>query len=371
MADVTNDFDLLGFAGVLLIAWLRRLPSPLVWPRRDSGTACGAGLVLAAVLFASTALALGADEAPVYPGLKPDQFMKRWLVLKCLPVTGQKKDLPDEAALRRAFAKDNLFDADKTQPHDGMKQQVGDQELAWRLVKLENDIVDLKAGSKATDFAIAYAWAEIDMPEPAKGVLGVGSDDAVKVWLNGKLVHEHWVGRSCRIDDDVVPVAFVRGKNRLLLKVQNFIREWGFCCRLMSEPSQAQKLITAVRENPDPDALGQLLDQGLDVNSRNAFGLTAIQAARLRGDMELVEFLAGRGADAKAKPPSPERLTDGSSKACSTLKALGPRCGWPATGGHCSKKAMAWLTSNITCRSRPKPGSALARSPSNSPRRPS
>ena len=80
---------------------------------------------------------------------------------------------------------------------------------------------------------ITYAWAQIEMPEERQAVLGIGSDDGVKVWLNGELVHEYWVCRGVGIDNDRVPVTFKKGMNQLVLKVQNQGGPWGFCCRLL------------------------------------------------------------------------------------------------------------------------------------------
>ena len=36
-------------------------------------------------------------------------------------------------------------------------------------------------------------------------------------------------------DNDRVSVSFRKGKNQLVLKVQNVIDPWGFCCRLLDE----------------------------------------------------------------------------------------------------------------------------------------
>ena len=66
-------------------------------------------------------------------------------------------------------------------------------------------------------------------------VLGIGSDDSVKVWLNGELVHQNWTTRGVGIDNDRVPVTFKKGMNQLVLKIQNQGGPWGFCCRLLEE----------------------------------------------------------------------------------------------------------------------------------------
>lgn len=68
-------------------------------------------------------------------------------------------------------------------------------------------------------FLIAYVRAQIDMPEETRAVLGIGFDDSVKVWLNGRLVHDRWEIRGVIPDDDRVPVAFKKGSNQLVLKI--------------------------------------------------------------------------------------------------------------------------------------------------------
>jgi len=269
---------------------------------------CGR-IALAATLLAVTMSATAAQTA-VYSGLKPDEFMKNWLVLGPIPVSSVKS--PDELTQKKAFADDLLKsiggEAGIT-PGATAKLVVGGVDHVWRLVESTSDIIDLTVAKTPEEFSIAYARAEIEMPEAAKGLLGIGSDDGVKVWLNGKLIHENWIGRAPRPDDDIVPVEFRKGANHLLLKIQNMQGPWGFVCRLMSSESQAQKLI-AVARNGDLDATKLLLARGVDINSRSPAGLTAVQAAKLRGQRELVEFLVARGADAKAPIPPPDKLVD-------------------------------------------------------------
>lgn len=237
--------------------------------------------------------------------------MTKWLVLAPIPVSDEKS--PDEAAQKRAFANDLLASAGgegRVQPMNGAKVAISGKDHTWRLVASSNDVIDLKAAPSPEEFSVAYAWAEIDMPQAAKAVLGVGSDDGVKVWLNGNLIHENWVGRAAHPDDDVVPVEFQSGRNGLLLKIQNMRGPWGFVCRLMGSESQAKKLVTAAARG-DVDAVKLLLDRGVDVNHRAPSGLTAVQSARLRGQIEIVDFLVSKGADARAPLPPPDKLVDG------------------------------------------------------------
>src|SRR6185503_12577282 len=157
--------------------------------------------------------------------------------------------------------------------------------------------------------SIAYAWSEVELPTATKGLLGIGSDDAIKVWLNGKLVHENWAIRATTPDDDVVPVEFQRGKNTLLVKVLNVEGAWGFALRLIGSKVQGETLARAAAAF-DIEALERDLDLGMDVNATGDVGLTALQNAKLQGNTEVARFLASRGANDSAPLPPPEQLVD-------------------------------------------------------------
>jgi isopenicillin-N N-acyltransferase like protein len=187
----------------------------------------------------ASGLLWGTGCTPGQPALSSDGVVQRWLVLKPISIPKTNGRTPDEAAQKAAFARDWLQTAGgeaNVQPRPGKKVTLDGQALRWRPAETRNGMVDLQIpGKPPTEYAVAYAWAEIEQPEKRKAYLGIGSDDAVKVWLNGRAVHENWTSRGVRLDDDLVPVELERGKNRLLLKVQNGIGPWGLGCRVMSE----------------------------------------------------------------------------------------------------------------------------------------
>src|SRR5207245_737772 len=89
-------------------------------------------------------------------------------------------------------------------------------------------------------------YAEIEMPTASRAVLGLGSDDAVKVWLNGELVHTNWTLREFVADQDQVPIQLRQGRNRLLVKVYNgYNAPWGFGCRLMGPEARTRSAFAA------------------------------------------------------------------------------------------------------------------------------
>ena len=49
----------------------------------------------------------------------------------------------------------------------------------------------------------------------------LGSDDGIKLWLNGNLMFQHDIDRGCDRNQEIVPFSLARGENRFLMKVTN------------------------------------------------------------------------------------------------------------------------------------------------------
>ena len=73
----------------------------------------------------------------------------------------------------------------------------------------------------AGDFRATYAYRTIRSAEARRVDLSLGSDDRLKVWLNGRLVFEHATPRGAAPDQDRVTVDLEEGDNPLLLKIVN------------------------------------------------------------------------------------------------------------------------------------------------------
>lgn len=68
---------------------------------------------------------------------------------------------------------------------------------------------------------IVYGSVILDSPKEQQTQMLVGSDDAVKVWLNGELVHSAFVARGAGDYQDFFPVTLKQGKNALLVALDN------------------------------------------------------------------------------------------------------------------------------------------------------
>lgn len=105
---------------------------------------------------------------------------------------------------------------------------------AWKATEAggANAIVDLTGLFGMQSNAAAYAYAEIDAPEATPIVLRAGSDDGIKIWVNGAVAHEHNIDRGLAVDQDEANAALVAGKNRILVEITQGGGGWNFCLRL-------------------------------------------------------------------------------------------------------------------------------------------
>jgi hypothetical protein len=81
--------------------------------------------------------------------------------------------------------------------------------------------VDGKAHSLTGNFAATYLYRTIEADRPMPVTLSFGSDDAIKVWLNGEPVLANKVIRVVAPDQEKITVDLRAGKNELLVKVVN------------------------------------------------------------------------------------------------------------------------------------------------------
>ncbi|MXV75383.1 T9SS type A sorting domain-containing protein, partial [Candidatus Poribacteria bacterium] len=191
--------------------------------------------------------------------------------------------------------------------------------------------IGLSENSDLNDYS-AYALINIVSPKEQSDVLmGVGSDDTVKVWLNGEIVHEYlggrltingnttWTGRSTTGIQDKFYTNLKAGNNLLLVKVSEFTGEWGMFFEIyLGDEDFTTTLPGTISQQPDP--LPDLVVEE-DVNGdgtvniqdlvlvASSFGQMGETAADVNGDgvvnIQDLVLVAGAFGDAAAAPSLP------------------------------------------------------------------
>jgi len=120
-----------------------------------------------------------------YTGLEPGTFMQRWLLLGPIPVFKEESEDRDFNANKAAFEQEPLPAQEYTLIKTGRSVEISGKTYVWEYLNSDDNIVDFDKQYKGADFATAYACADITLANPEKVLLGIGSDDGIKIWLNG------------------------------------------------------------------------------------------------------------------------------------------------------------------------------------------
>ena len=161
---------------------------------------------------------LGVD----YDMARESGFITRWLIVG-----------PFASPDNKLFAND-VLDPDAVRPAEGGEVKAGGETRKWKAFHSAEPqgVIDLEQAVGRLDNVAAYAYTEVTVEADKRASFKMGSDDSIVVWVNGKKAHEMNASRALTIDQDVVNVRLMQGKNRILVKVLNGASQWAFCLRV-------------------------------------------------------------------------------------------------------------------------------------------
>jgi len=121
-------------------------------------------------------------------------------------------------------------------------------------------MVDLNSALGKNMGAVGYALAEVDSPAERQVELRAGSDNAIKIFLNGKLiVSREEYHHGMRMDQYVGVGTLKKGRNRILVKVcqdeqmASFAQSWGFQLRVCDSLGGAVPIrVVGARQQREP-----------------------------------------------------------------------------------------------------------------------
>jgi hypothetical protein len=123
-------------------------------------------------------------------------------------------------------AHDAVFPPDR-EPVQLEKAYVGFRSpVRWQPYHSPEDRIDLAGFFKYKKAGVAYAvsWAYADADQAV--TLGVGSDDGIRLWVNGEQVHAVKGERQARPGQDMVKARLKQGWNEVRAKVDNITGTW-------------------------------------------------------------------------------------------------------------------------------------------------
>jgi hypothetical protein len=89
--------------------------------------------------------------------------------------------------------------------------------------------VDLARSIRPDDVpGVAYAYRTIESDAEKTIQVSMGTNDGVKLWLNGALLLTSKASRVARPGDESVALPLKKGTNQVLLKIDQLGGGWGF-----------------------------------------------------------------------------------------------------------------------------------------------
>lgn len=119
---------------------------------------------------------------------------------------------------------------------------------AWQTRRDEPWVVNLARLVRGNN-RVVYLRSRVWSPKAQPALLEVGSDDAVKAWVNGELVHSNFTNRPVRAWDDRADIQLREGANVLLMKIVQGGGGWGACARVRSREGTD---LAGLRFEPEP-----------------------------------------------------------------------------------------------------------------------
>ena len=130
---------------------------------------------------------------------------------------------PDGKGLKISYPPEKEFIVDKA--YEGL----GGSKVKWQSYSNPlSGYIDFTKLFKMHEQGVTYAYRVFKMDEDKQLKVGIGSNDGVRMWLNGNLVLDHQTKRRAEPNQEILNLHFKTGDNTILIKVDQFGAGWGF-----------------------------------------------------------------------------------------------------------------------------------------------
>ena len=134
-----------------------------------------------------------------------------------------------------------------------LTKQYGPQKIRWRV---EPKFQDGQVNALPQVVGATYLFRVMESATPRTLQVSLGSDDGIKVWLNGKQLLAKQVDRAAAADQERLELQLQKGRNELLIKIVNTGGLGGFYFKVTGDtvnglPPEITKLLLAEKKTAE------------------------------------------------------------------------------------------------------------------------
>jgi len=112
--------------------------------------------------------------------------------------------------------------------------EIPGKSVEWRRLEATNSELFGKFDLGKEPDRVGYVKTSIWSDKEQDARLAIGSDDGIKVWLNGEVVFANNATRGFKVDEDIVKIKLREGWNPLMIKVTQGGGDWLICCKVQA-----------------------------------------------------------------------------------------------------------------------------------------
>ncbi len=217
-----------------------------------------------------------------------NHWITNWTLLGPLPLEKSVNELEHLPGFEKDFLSKYGGESNPV-VKTGKKVKLGSTKIEWTAYSGTDSIIDLDKEISGYSFIAAYAYTEIFVAEAKTYLFSLGTNDGGRLWVNGEQIWDYRGGRGCKPDDDLIPVFFKKGTNKILLKIEERGNKWEFCARVLPFNIETYtgnrpffRVVTSTEGRPE---LRCTMEPGVVDDLFNAVNLEIYSR---KGDMDLI-----------------------------------------------------------------------------------
>ncbi len=198
-----------------------------------------------AIIFALGCLLMSASQlpgssVPANAFSEEDPYLREWILIGPFP-NEETAERAEDGSNRLGFHTDFLGGEADFTPERLDAVLAGNDGVSVQTINSDRERgINFEEALGKIDMHAGYAYCLVDSPTEQTAIMGFGSDDSAKIWLNGELVYEFWTnGRSLIEDGEFIEVHLRQGLNALLVKVEDRLGGWEFKINLYTPEALA------------------------------------------------------------------------------------------------------------------------------------